>query len=64
VVMHRGKRVAEHHVPLAVQKALGREDKDLSKQPPERAGSSKLESGERGDQGVSLRREITFIVRE
>jgi len=53
VVMHRGKRVAEHHPQLAAQKALGSKKKDLPEQPPERAGSSKLGSEKRGDQSCA-----------
>jgi hypothetical protein len=59
--------VGELHFEVVAEAALrceGEACRDLPEQPPERAGSSKLESGERGDQDVSLRRVIRFIVRE
>jgi hypothetical protein len=58
--------VGELHFEVVAEAALRGEGegRDLPEQPPERAGSSKLGSGEREDQGVGLRRAIRFIVRE
>jgi hypothetical protein len=56
--------VGELDFEVVAQAALRREGEergDLPEQPPERAGSSKLGSEERGDQRANLRRQIGLL---